>query len=129
MKKKIFTLVLTASLMLGCCMTANALSSATVTLSTSQYSAYSKTVGDSASVSVYAKNYSSSKHNVNAITYGAPAGGSFNKLDSVSMGVGTTMNTKTVKAAGNLSSTSYYLGLNPTAAFKNCSAYGSIKLK
>lgn len=37
------------------------------------------------------------------------------------------MNIKTVN--GPTSSTSYYLHLNPTAAFKNCEAYGSIRCR
>lgn len=125
MKKRILAIVLSGTMVLGSGLMANAATSATVTLYTSDYSKTSSVVGDASAVTVYAKNYSESKHKVKAITRGAIAGGSFTQLDSVTMDVGTTMNTKTVK--GYSSSTSYCLSLNPTATYKNCYAYGSIK--
>ena len=127
MRKRLISIILSATLVLGCAVAVSAATSATVTLTKSQYSASSAIVGDSASVSVYARNESSSAHNVKAVTYASSAGSTFYQADAVTMGPGTTMNIKTVN--GPTSSTSYYLHLNPTAAFKNCEAYGSIRCR
>ncbi len=127
MKKRMISIIFSATLVLSSVLAVNAATSASVTLKKNQYSATSPVVGDSASVSVYASNKNTSAHNVKASTYAAAAGSQFYQADAVTMGPGTTMRTKVVK--GPSSSSSYYLYLNPTAAFKNCEANGTIRCK
>lgn len=127
MKRRVLAILLSGTVVLGSGIMATAATSATVTLKKTERSKTSASVGDSAAVRVYSRNYSTSAHKVKAITYGAVAGGSYVALETKTMEIGSIIDSHDVN--GYSSDSSYCLTLNPTAAYKNCAAYGTIKCK